>query len=348
MTYLLESYRIELDGNAVAVPVGAYAYAAVQVVPIDYGSTSGVLEVKASLSGDPADMVSFASAVTPNMTSKAISDDIDVREVEYLHIDCTTSDSGKHAAVWVYATSGNASDADSDKGDAGGEIELDGRSVKVGVARYTRAALQISPKYATTSGVLELKRSLSGDPADMVSFATAVTPNMTSRAISSGINIRDTAYVHLDNTTADSGKYAAWFMSLGQTDRASSDIGVIPIWAEENSTLGIGATYEWAYGNGANSPSGSGVYIPWDYEIVAMGLYVNNASGVATVQAERNGSAFATAAQVSCATSSTGSATFAVGSRPQGSAGDFFNFKTVSSSATGTPCHVVAWIRPTT
>jgi hypothetical protein len=38
---------------------------------------------------------------------------------------------------------------------------------------------------------------------------------------------------------------------------------MVPIWAEENATLNDGG-YEWAFGNGANSPSNAGIaiYVP--------------------------------------------------------------------------------------
>jgi len=223
MPYLLQPYRIELSGGSVAVPVGPHAYAAVQVIP-EYGSTTGVIEIKKSLTGEESDAVSFSAAVTPNMTTKAISDDIDVREVDYLHIVNTTADAGEYATVWVYATPGHADDRDAARDAAAGEIELEGGfyPTPIGVGDFTRASVQILPKYGSTTGVLEVKRSLSGQHADAVSFGTAVAPHMTSKAISEGIDIRDTPFLHIANTTADSGKRAGWYVSLGQTDRVAS------------------------------------------------------------------------------------------------------------------------------
>tara|TARA_B100001778_G_scaffold334976_1_gene350073 strand:+ start:12101 stop:14899 length:2799 start_codon:yes stop_codon:yes gene_type:complete len=123
------------------------------------------------------------------------------------------------------------------------------------------------------------------------------------------------------------------------------NFGLIPIWAEENSTLSS-ATYEWAFGNGANMPNDGGVVIPFDYEIVHMGGVNGNASGTWTVRAERNGSTFAVAAEVSLSSERSATATFSAGSRPQGNAGDRFNFYTVTSSSSSTPCTVIAYIKP--
>jgi len=96
------TYPVELEGDSYQVPCRGYAFAAIQVIPDGYSSTTGVIELKRSLSDDPADAVSFSSAKTPNMTSKAILDTIDVRDVDYLYIHNTTADSGKRARVLIH------------------------------------------------------------------------------------------------------------------------------------------------------------------------------------------------------------------------------------------------------
>lgn len=99
------SYRVELNGGITGpVPVVHANYASFQIVPIDYGTTTGVIEIKASLTADTADAQSFGSAVTPNMTNKAITPDVDVRGVAYLFIHNTTADGTKAAHVHVYVT----------------------------------------------------------------------------------------------------------------------------------------------------------------------------------------------------------------------------------------------------
>jgi hypothetical protein len=63
------------------------------------------------------------------------------------------------------------------------------------------------------------------------------------------------------------------------------------IWAEENAALGSDA-YEWAFGNGASTPSNHGpaIYVPSGYtcELVAIGLCVSSSSGdvIAEVKVE--------------------------------------------------------------
>jgi hypothetical protein len=97
----LREYAVELEGYDYPVPVSSFAFAGVQVIP-EYGSTTGVIEIKRSMTGNPADAVSFSTAVTPNMTTRAIKDTIDIRDVAYLHIDNTTADSGKRCRVYIH------------------------------------------------------------------------------------------------------------------------------------------------------------------------------------------------------------------------------------------------------
>ncbi len=96
----IRSFTIDLDGGSLTVPVSSWAWLAVQVIP-EHASTTGTIEVKRSLTGNAADAVSFATAVTPNMTSKAIIDEIDIRDTGYLHIT-TTADGTKKATVWLH------------------------------------------------------------------------------------------------------------------------------------------------------------------------------------------------------------------------------------------------------
>lgn len=97
----IEEPIVALDGNSTTVAVSPWAFASVQVIPGNYGSTTGTIEIKKSLTGNPADAVSFASAVSPNMTSKAIIDSIDIRDIAFLHIT-TTADGTKFATVYIH------------------------------------------------------------------------------------------------------------------------------------------------------------------------------------------------------------------------------------------------------
>jgi hypothetical protein len=119
---------------------------------------------------------------------------------------------------------------------------------------------------------------------------------------------------------------------------------MIPIWAEENSTLGANA-YEWAYGNGANTPIDGGVtiYVPDGFtaEVVAMSLSIGG--GSATVELIHNGVLKGAAAQVV----SDGLNTVAEITPLAVVNGDLINFHTVAASGTSAPCVVTAWIRMT-
>jgi len=116
------------------------------------------------------------------------------------------------------------------------------------------------------------------------------------------------------------------------------------IWAEENAPLGNGL-YEWAFGNGGNTPSGSGVpiYVPsgWSCEVVAMGLVIR--TGTATVELDISGVAQGASANVTV--SSGTKAVNTLGSPVAIVSGDTLTFRTTSHSGTTGPCVVSAWLR---
>lgn len=120
-----------------------------------------------------------------------------------------------------------------------------------------------------------------------------------------------------------------------------------PIWAEENAALGASNTYEWAFGNGASTPSDGGipVFVPggWTGHIVAVSLRLG--AGTATVEVVHNQTPLGTGAQavVSAGQQAVDQIPLPV---PVGN-GDLINFRTVSSSSTAAPCTVCAWIRMT-
>jgi len=121
---------------------------------------------------------------------------------------------------------------------------------------------------------------------------------------------------------------------------------MIPVWAEENAALGNN-TYEWAFGNGANTPNGNGmtIYVPSNYkcELVAMSLCLRQ--GTATVQAVKNTTELDTSADVSVSTGQTNANEL---STPiEFTSGDVINFKTTTQSGTGGPNVVTAWFRYT-
>ncbi len=120
-----------------------------------------------------------------------------------------------------------------------------------------------------------------------------------------------------------------------------------PIWAEENSGLGD-ATYEWAFGNGANSPSNNGIaiYVPtgWTAEIVAMSAVTNSASGSSVIEANINGVLQGSNCNVTLAGRSATNDSFTPVAL---SDGDRLTFRTTTAGTNGTPNTVTAWIRMT-
>lgn len=116
-----------------------------------------------------------------------------------------------------------------------------------------------------------------------------------------------------------------------------------PIWAEENAGLSTN-TFEWAFGNGANTPSDRGVvvHVPsgWSCAAIAMGLSLNG--GTATVELNLNGVNQGSTANVSVSSGNSNINTFSAVSI---SDGDVINFRTQSASSTAGPCQVVVWLR---
>ena len=115
-----------------------------------------------------------------------------------------------------------------------------------------------------------------------------------------------------------------------------------PVWAEENAGLGTNE-YEWAFGNGANTPSDGGLtmYVPsgWNCSIVAMSIRVGG--GTANVSLVKNGVVQGENAYVNLAAGQSAITEF----QPlYVSNNDYINFRTTSSAGTSGPCVVTAWV----
>ena len=120
-----------------------------------------------------------------------------------------------------------------------------------------------------------------------------------------------------------------------------------PVWAEENSGLG-NSTYEWAFGNGANTPSNAGItiYVPtgWTAEIVAMSATTNNASGTSVIEANINGTLQGANCNVTISGRSGTNDSFTPVAL---SNGDRLTFRTTTAGTNSSPSTVTAWIRMT-
>jgi len=135
-----------------------------------------------------------------------------------------------------------------------------------------------------------------------------------------------------------------------QSDSSSASYSyMVPIWAEESNTLGNN-TYQWAFGNGANTPSNAGItiYVPSDYTcaIVAMTATTSNNSGTSKIEADVNGSVLGASdgVEVTLSGRSGENNTFtpySINSR------DRLTFRTRIAGTNTTPSTVTAWLKYT-
>ncbi len=122
---------------------------------------------------------------------------------------------------------------------------------------------------------------------------------------------------------------------------------LVPIWAEENAVLGNN-TYEWAFGNGADTPSNAGItiYVPSGMEchIVAMTGTTNSASGTSVIEANVNGSVLGVSDGVEVTLSGRSGANDAFTDYAL-STGDRLTFRTRTAGTNAQPSTVTAWLR---
>ena len=128
---------------------------------------------------------------------------------------------------------------------------------------------------------------------------------------------------------------------IGQQPTAVSPL--FPVWAEENSSLGT-VTAEWAFGNGANTPTNQGIVLPVAATLVAGTLCLRQ--GTASVEILKNGLTVHTIVAGSGATPSYSNSP--VSPEIPFSAGDCVGFRTLVSAGTGSPNTVCAWFREVT
>ena len=113
------------------------------------------------------------------------------------------------------------------------------------------------------------------------------------------------------------------------------------IWAEENGALGGG--YEWSFGNGDETPLGSGIPVPFDCFLFALSLD-HNTSGSATVEVDLN----ATTTGVASITTVAERNRFEILSSPVNvPSGSVINFNTTAGAGSGAGNRVAAFFRTT-
>jgi hypothetical protein len=121
-------------------------------------------------------------------------------------------------------------------------------------------------------------------------------------------------------------------------DGENAGRAVFTIWAEENASLSNN-TYEWAFGNGADTVNGSGIPVPIDCVLFAVGLdHATSAS--ATVAVEANGVEIATVT-----TSNQRRIVTQLPSPVNVTQGQSIGFRTVTGSGSGSSNRVVAYFR---
>ena len=121
---------------------------------------------------------------------------------------------------------------------------------------------------------------------------------------------------------------------------------MLPIWAEENAKLGNN-TYEWAFGNGANTPNDGGItiFVPSGYSCEVVGMSLRVGGGTATVELVLNGTLQGSNCNVIL--SSGQSATNTISPPISISNNDYINFRTTSTSGSSGPNVVSAWLKYT-
>ena len=141
---------------------------------------------------------------------------------------------------------------------------------------------------------------------------------------------------------------SAW-SALGGDSSSISYSYMVPIWAEENSILGNN-NYEWAFGNGGNTPTNSGItiYVPSDYTcaIVAMTATTTNSSGSSKIEANVNGSVLGASNGVQVTLSGRSGENDGFTPYPINT-GDRLTFRTRTAGTNTGPNTVTAWLRYT-
>ncbi len=147
----------------------------------------------------------------------------------------------------------------------------------------------------------------------------------------------------VDITTGvpDAGDVLAWDGINFVPQETDNGYTIFNMWAEETGPLADN-TFEWAFGNGDNTPNGHGLVIPVDCELWAMSL--DHEGGVNTiVRAVHNSNSGLSDYQVETSGTEQGFNVFPIPLRI--SAGDIVNFRTISTSVEGTSGRVTAWFR---
>lgn len=114
-----------------------------------------------------------------------------------------------------------------------------------------------------------------------------------------------------------------------------------PIWAEDSGTVQTGTRL--SYGNGDETPDGSGIVMGVDCELFALGGEAENATGGTNIAADKNSVQVATSGVFSGTTGQNSTGMNILGTPIAYEVNDIFNFTVVAAS--GSSIRTVAWFR---
>lgn len=140
-----------------------------------------------------------------------------------------------------------------------------------------------------TTAELNARDAANRDRANHTGTQTASTISDFDIEVSNNPDVAlNTTKVSFPEAPNDGALYAR--QSLGWTPFTPGVDGfaVFSIWAEENAVLSDN-TYEWAFGNGGNTPNNGGVAAPVACELFAISLYSTTAGTSTVVSVENNG-----------------------------------------------------------
>lgn len=210
----------------------------------------------------------------------------------------------------------------------GGSDEIDGDQLDIDFTP-TNYTPNTTPPEATDLD--HLSAHLSGLDAALGSVGGSIDVEDDDSPVASGIstlNFGDSLTV----TDDGSGQVTV--------DGENAGRAVFVIWAEENAGLNNN-TYEWAFGNGDDAPSGSGIPVPIDCVLFAIGLD-HNANASATVAVEADGVQIGTVT-----TSNERNALNTLVTPVNVSQGQVIGFETISGPGDGGGNRVSAYFRTT-
>lgn len=156
----------------------------------------------------------------------------------------------------------------------------------------------------------------------------------------------ETATTELANSKSDTGHthddryYTESEVDTLLNGKLPTSLNLFPVYAECSTALNA-TSFEWSFGDGANTPTNFGIVLP-DCELVYISAKIGGTTPDATIEVEKNGTLTGAQVVITGANSGIDDVT---SSAVSFAAGDVLNFYTVSQTSTAGPCTVCAWLR---